>query len=285
MEPVDPFLSLRSAFDRAQQGRWTDAGSLFKEALSAFARILRDPEPPNRLSLIAAQNHAAASRRDEVSGEFLKQLPGWLREMHFDLFKAEFNGKRLSAAIAHWKSLVFAARLESFSEAIDLRNLREKVCQDFQLTPEDLAKSEETTADCTQRAERLLKADPDNTAIRYSSIEGYARLLKIGLDRIMPRGQDDLPGLRVTATQKRRAELSLRRAVPRLKAHLSRVARVQDMNSPVALFGYRQLGRYYSTTGDYPMAIRMARRARRLDPNDQDIVRWVRSLRRMGRSK
>jgi tetratricopeptide (TPR) repeat protein len=285
MEQVDPFLALRSAFDQGQNGRWTDAGYLFKEALSAFDRILRNPETPNRLSVIAAQNPATASRCDEVSGEFLKQLPGWLREMHYDHFKEEFNGKRLSAAIAHWKALVFAAGLASFSGAIDLRNLREEVCQHFQLTPENLAKSEDTTADCTQRAERLLKADPDNTAIRYSSIEGYARLLKIGLDRIMPRNHDDLPGLRVTATQKRCAELSLRRTAPRLKAHLSRVARVQDMNSPVALFGYRQLGRYYSTTGDYPMAIRMARRARRLDPNDQDLIRWVRSLRRMGRSK
>ena len=281
----DPFLELRTAFDRGQEGRWLDAGVLFSSALSAFDQLLADPETAACLSAIAARISGIGGHAEEVSRELLDRLPVWLREMHFDHFKREIAENRIPAAVSHWQALVFASRLPNLAGVIDLRNLRDLVCQHFRLTAEDLAAGEEAQADCAQRAEKVLKADPDNIAVRYSSIDGYARLMGIRLDRIMPPTRGDLPGLRIPAAQKRRAELSLRRSVPRLRAHLSHTARAQDVNTPIALLGYRQLGRYFVTIGDIAMAIRMSRKARRLAPNDPDLAKWVRYLRRMGRSK
>ena len=285
MTKADPFRAQRTAFDEVAAGRWRFAASGFALALRGFDALLTDRDAPNLLQARAARNPEARERASEVVRKFLEMLPGWLRDMHLERFNdAIWRNQSLMASL-HWQALLVAAQQPTLGLSIDLRNLRDIICHRFDLTHERMVDGGEKTAEGLRLAERVLSADPDNTSVRYRVIEGYTWQVGSALNKILPRSRSNLPDIRVTAGQKRRLEISLRRLTRRLRAHLSRASRDHDINASTTLAGYQQLGRYYASVGDVGGAIRMARRARRLVPGDPDLARWMRTLRRLGRSE
>jgi tetratricopeptide (TPR) repeat protein len=285
MPSADPFRTHCAAFDAAVAGHWREAAAAFSQALREYDAMLADPASAGMLERRVGRNPDARTRAAAVTREFLEHLPGWLCELHFDRFRdALWRAQSVSAGM-HWRAVALAAGLPRLGGTVNLRDLRDMVCQRFDLTSERMTSSGDKAAEGLRLAERILSADTENDAARYRAIEGYTHLIGTTIAKIRPDTDKKLPGLRLTPGQKRRMERSLRSPARRLRIHLSRASRAEGSYRDVIVAGYRQLSAYYAYIGDLAAAIRMARRVRRLNPTDPDLDRWYRALKRAWRSQ
>ncbi len=282
---MNAFRTHRSAFEHVGGGRTSAAGIGFAKALREFDAMLGTASARKSVAERATLIPACRDRGEELAGQLFDVLPHWLCEAHFERFCEALYRLQTEPARIHWQALVEAAHLPRMTAAVDLGILREQMCQRFQITHDVVTGGSDARAEALRRAERILSVDSENDAIRRFAVEGYAEQVRAALKLILPAGGDTgLPPERFAAGKRQRLQAAARRAVRRLRIHLSRGPKSSGADVALMVEGYRLLCSYHAATGDAEAAIRLARRARRLRPGDAQLARWARRLRRLRRS-
>jgi len=281
---MNPFAAQRRAFEHMLAGDFPAATGQFAKALTGFDNLLRDPQARRlvveRATLIPGYEAGA----EEVAGQFLQALPGWLRELHFEGFCSALAKHALELARMHWRVLAKTAELSTLKKEIKLDLLQDQICLRFQVTQEAIAESLSERAEALQRAERILAADRDNKTARRMAISGYTTEIQTALERLSPahKKTDPTSALdRLVAGKRQRLEVRLRKTVRRLRQHLRLGRGKTESDVEGMLFSYRQLCHYYIGIGELETAIRLTRRARRLRPADEELRRWARRVRQL----
>ena len=257
------------------------AAELFARALAGFSALLSDPR--FRPVLGARATRIPGSHPAEVAEAFLNELPGWLVELHFERLSRALSEEKLPVARGHWRLIEGAARLPGLQRTADLDLLRDRLCQRFLPNPDALSQ----VGSIDRRkvigvAERLLQVDPPNASARMFALRGYLLDLQHGLDRLSrarSRKDDLLPHEDMKPGAERRLRSGFRRQARRLRRHVTVLSRTSQRGQPDVSDGYLTLCRYYRGINERELAVRMARRARRLSPADSRIRRLVRQLR------
>jgi tetratricopeptide (TPR) repeat protein len=285
---MNPFLAHRLAFERFGTGNLRAAAELFAQALRGFDALLGDPQQRSRALERAGMIPGQKARADVVAEQFFNALPEWLREFHFSGFCEALNNHKAEIASMHWQMLVVAAALPALSPAINLELLRDQACQRFQVTPALLRQSVDDRTDALNRAERILSADGENRAARSLAIRGYADEIQSALEQLAPsrlRGNQAIALDLLTAGKRQRLRVRLRKAVRRLRRHLRRGRGKSEADTEDMIFSYQRLCHYFIGIGEMETALRLARSAQRLRPEDHELRLWARKMRQLRRRR
>src|SRR5205814_2870292 len=118
-----------------------DAVAVFREALTGFERLAYEETSRALLVTRAKLIRGHEERAEEVAGRFVRALPKWLRELHFESFYQALITSDLELARTHWCLLAMASSLPTFAATTNLDLLRDLACQRFQVTRDDITES------------------------------------------------------------------------------------------------------------------------------------------------
>jgi len=277
---MNPFITHNEAFELAEAGDYRGAGERYAQALREFELAAGNPQWRALIIERARLIPRETERASEIVREFFKMVPEWLRELHFDRFCESLSSDDIEPARMHWALLVIASGLPSLAKSTNIELLRDLVCQRFQVTQERAARGGSTRTDVTKRAERILLADRENLTARTLVIEGYTVEISNALERLSSSRGNKIAAAaldRMTDGERQRLRVSMRKSVRRLRRHLFQ-SRGGRLDSKLMTDAYRLLCYYYVGVGDLELAIRLARRGRRIRPQDGDVRSWVRKV-------
>ena len=289
----NPFLLHRQAFTAELTGNFEAARQLFLQAYRAFSMQFKNQG--FRLALVerARLIPDAEASPESIADELIEELPGWFAKLHEDRIKRNLLQEQAWMLRTHWQILVELACLPNFSEVVNLNLIRDSFCDQFLRTKLHDCLPQERE-DALKLAECLLRIDPHNHTARDYAIEGYAKelerkfdLMEKKLNRRRNSGQAstglNLPDFDETDVRKLRT--SLPRNARCLRRHLNAAVRLKPTGSSFAKKGYTILSRFYAATGDENLSIKMARRNFKLHPEDEELRRFLRELRRFFRRR
>ncbi len=281
---MNPFAVQQHAFALADGGDFTEAARLFVSALKAFCRLVSDERLRQYVVTRAASIPGQEERAEEIAAQFLHELPGWLRELHFESFYGALTSYEWNTARMHWGLLVASAGETALGTARNLELLREQACQRRQVTYKAI-ESESDSQAVLDRAEGILSIDGGNNGARRIAIAVYNTRLKSVLERLTNknRKEDVVHAINKLSAGKKQRLHDSRRTVRRLRQHLRRAQSRADADVEEMLRSYTQLSHYYLGVGELETAIKLTRRARRLQPEDEQLRTWARDVRRLRR--
>lgn len=200
-----------------------------------------------------------------------------------DLFEscvADLRRGRTEAARLRWNSL--RASLSAGLEPGQLDALRRALCQRLELDSGPSSMGSLGEADEATRlamAEAVLRIDPGNREARCFAIGLYSDQLRRGLQGLrLDRGNR-----RRATGQRRRLGNRLRCTARRLRRYLTVMARTPYRVRPQVVGAFLVISQYFESVQEHDLAVKMARRAKRLDPRDGLVRDWLRRLRRRRR--
>jgi tetratricopeptide (TPR) repeat protein len=278
----------RQAFACRAAGDRRQAEACFGEALEGFHNLMTTPGLRLAVEARAAMIPSKASQAKQITDDYLAALPRWLKDFHFEEFYAALLKCHVETAKGHWRLLERGSRLPAFAREFDLDLLREQVCQRLKVTRERLHESPDDENQVLMQAEQILVLDRRNTRARDLAIEGYTNQIQRMMDSISSsssrKGKEVEAAAQLPAGKKRRLSALLRKSVRRLRRHLNthRFAPASDIG--IFVTGLQHLCLYYVGLGDYQTALRMIRRARHLQPDNDTLSRWARWVRKARRS-
>jgi len=282
----NPFVIHKQGFDCLDRGELLEAQKAFHNALEAFADWI--PTVAFRDILI---NRASAIKDignvHAVVDDYIEQLPKWLLDYHYEKTERAISERNLELAQTHWRILQDAKGVAQLTETDYLQVCRSNLIIRF-LRESDIRESDEQRQKFLKMAESLLKVDSGNNNARLKAIRGYILEMSLCIDRIdrksrrvrQKEAKNNCDSSMIPKGSIQKMRLSLQKSVRRLRRHLRRLFYVKSIASLEIAEGYLQIARYYWSIGDKSQSMRMAKKARQLEPKNEEIIKHIRQLRR-----
>jgi len=278
----------RRGFAAERAGRLDLAVGHFRLALAGFAAVLDDPAWHADLGLRAARI-VPLNEQDALLGDFLRQWPCWLLDLHYERTLHAVRVGDQGTAVYHWGVLVAAGDLLAHLGTDTLSLYRDRLalaCLPGAGTGGGTAdRSDAERLALLQQAQRLLAVDPAIVRARLFAmrvcIELIEGLLRQKREAAQQRRRGDSRLLRGMAKADRRAQVRIGRLARVLSRHLRVLGHSPQADTLELVAGYRVLAAYLGLS-EPCRALRVLRRARRIAPDDQELRAMYRALRRAG---
>ncbi|WP_295439205.1 hypothetical protein [uncultured Thiodictyon sp.] len=276
----------RRGFAAERAGRLDLAVGHFRAALAGFAAVLDAPAWHADLGL-RAERIVPENERDALLGDFLRQWPRWLLDLHYERTLHAVRVGDQGTAVYHWGVLVAADTLLAHLGTDTLSLYRDRLALAC-LPGAGAGLADQSDAErlaLLQQAQRLLAVDPAIVRARLFAmrvcIELIEGLLRQEREAAQQRRRGDSRLLRGMAKADRRAQVRIGRLARVLSRHLRVLGPSPQADTLELVAGYRVLAAYLGLS-EPCRALRVLRRARRIAPDDQELRAMYRALRRAG---
>lgn len=264
----------------AESGRdFTAARAAYARALDGFARAWSNPDLPRLFGRRLGELKLTELDVAALGEEFTRLFPRWLVEFHVDRLAQALATKRMDAARLHASALHASRAVSRVTDGVSLEACQGQVIA-MLMKEEDLRESPRTRERALLTLDRILQADPHNAQAQDLAREGYAAQLASLLFA------DDSNS--ITRKQPRNGSadrLLMDRSGRKLRRYLRGVRGRPPSNPADVCRQYLVLASYLATNGSRGLALRMARRGRRLDPGNEDARKMLKRIRRRRNAK
>jgi len=258
---------------------WTAARAGYARALSGFASAWTNPELPTLFEDRLGAMELIGLDVQGLREEFMILFPRWLIEFHIERATRAIAARRLDAARLHASALHASLALSECTEGVSLEACQSQIVVGL-VNEAELRETPRTRERALLMLDRILQADPRNTHAENLARSGYAAQLA---SLLFP--QAPASGERKRARHGRAERTLMDRSARRLRHYLRGTRGEEVANRSERCREYLILASFLASFDSRGLALRMARRGRRLDPKNEEAGKLLRGIRRRTRAK
>lgn len=286
---MNAFRLHRQALEYEIEGRILESDRCYLSALDSFQTEIAGGQLRTIALDAARQNPDPTLEHEALADRFVRELPGWLCEFHFEKFHQALIKKNVSVARFHWQLLCKAADCHAETRSRQLRRFRDTICERFEINMRLISTQEADRNRVLDYSERVVRADSGNGFARKILILGYTEHIvdsrnKLNRSKSSSSKKDKRnphPRMReMTPGEQRKLGRKLKKHHQKLSRYMSGVRRKKVMSEEDLFQPWQVLTLHFLSTGKRGKAKQCLRQIRRIGKNNSEARQWARQFRR-----